>query len=184
MDQCAKENSMGRAARYPSKSAEPVVANAYAVVDNNEVIVPTARVVEFDRPDFHTTSSAYAHIPESIGLVWNDDFFDDSDDHVVAVFDMDYERLISYYRSVSWLAYIGSIFVPNCWWLGLCLGVPCYLNENVNWSVRSQHVAITQNGICYVQAKRKTLWGSSCTDVPKYTITVRLFGKISDILRT
>ena len=158
-------------------NVNPFVANAYAVVAQDDVAsshsrVVTASVVEFDRPDLRTVSAAHAHIPEAIGLVWNDDFFD-NDDSIIAVFDLDYDKIVSYYKSVSWLAYIGTLFFPNCLWIGLCLGVPCHINDNVNWSVRSQHVAITRNGIVYVQDERNTLWGCPCSKASKSTITVR-----------
>ena len=156
--------------------SESVVTNAYVVVDSEEN-VPTARVVEFDCPDLRTVSAGNAHIPEALGLVWEDDYFDDFDGHdnLIAVFDLDYEKMIHYYRSISWLSYGITLCFPNCFWLGCLLGVPCYLNENVNWSIYSQHVAVTKTGICYVQEKRKTLWGCDCTDAPKKIVTVRLY---------
>jgi hypothetical protein len=157
---------------YRKGSAESVVTNAYVVVDSEEEHVPTARVVEFDRPDVRSVTVGNSHIPEAVGLVWEDDYFDDHED-IIAVFDLDYENMVSYYRSISWLTYGITLCFPNCLWMSCLLGVPCYLNDNVNWSILSQHVAITKTGICYVQEKRKTLWGCDCTDSPKKTITVR-----------
>jgi hypothetical protein len=156
-----------------SKGTESVVTNAYVFAEScEEENVPMASVVELDRPNLRTVSARNAYIPEAIGLVWEDDYFEDyNDDNVVAVFDLDYDKMIAYYRSVSWLTYAITLCFPNCLWLSCLLGVPCYLNENVDWSIRSQHVAITKTGICYVQEKRKTLWGCDCTDAPKKTLT-------------
>ena len=154
-------------------STTPIITSAYAVVANDEpsaVVsnnVATA-VAELDRPDVRRVRAAYADIPETQGLTWNDEFFDDDDD-VVAVFDFDYERMVTYYSQISWSFYIGSIFVPNCFWLGLFACVPCYLDKNVNWAVRSQHLAITRDGVRFVQEQRHTMWGAPCTDAGKTT---------------
>lgn len=151
------------------ENSTPVITNAYVVVANDDE--PRTSAVDLARPDVRRVSGAFSNIPETVGLAWTDDFFDDDDD-VVAAFDLDYERMITYYGQISWAAYIGSIFIPNCFWLGLCFGVPCYLNSNVNWDIRSRHVAITRDGVRYAQGMRKTLWGTSCSNAGKIARTV------------
>lgn len=155
-----------------TEKSPSIITNAYAVVSNDDesATVATA-VVDLQRPAVRCVPPAYAHIPETQGLTWTDEFFDDDDD-VVAVFDLDYDRMVAYYAQLSWTAYIASIFIPNCFMLGLCFWVPCFLNQNVNWSVRSQHVCLTRDGVRFVREKRHTLHGFDCTDIGKFTKTV------------
>merc|ERR1712226_1621509 len=104
------------------------------------------------------------------GLSWRDDFFQDyfsenDEDEIVAVFDLDYDRLESHYKCLSWSCLgVSSICMPSIIpWLLIGL-VPCHVNKNVGWSVRSQHVALTKFGILRVQEERPACWGGPyCT---------------------
>jgi hypothetical protein len=109
-------------------------------------------------------SNAYYHIPEARNLVWQDDYFvNDSD--VIAVFDFDYDAMETYYSSIGWTLYGGSLFcLPNLFTLMTFSLLPCYLRNNVSWNVRSKHVAITREGIRFVVERHPTCYGHSCMD--------------------
>jgi hypothetical protein len=158
-----------------TKHASPVVANAYAVLpkeDKSDNVLVTA-AVELARPALNgVTSPAYGHLSEARGLTWADDFFADEDD-IVAVFDLDYENMESYYASLGWTCFAGTLCCPNVFTVALLGLVPCFLNKNVGWSVRAQHVAITRDGVRFVRDKRSTCWGQQCTDAGKSSKTVR-----------
>lgn len=163
-------------------TATPVFAKAYVVVPQGDdsTAAPSsipATVVELDRPDIRRVGAAYAQIPETRGVTWTDEYFDDDDD-VVAVFDLDYDQMVTHYSKLGWACYVATICVPNIFWLATLFGAPCILNDNVNWSVRSQHVAITRDGVKFVQEKRSTCWGYPCTDAGKTTKTIP-FDKIT-----
>merc|ERR1712226_329069 len=71
------------------------------------------------------------------GLSWRDDFFQDyfsenDEDEIVAVFDLDYDRLESHYKCLSWSCLgVSSICMPSIIpWLLIGL-VPCHVNKNV-----------------------------------------------------
>lgn len=147
------------------------IATAYAVVATDESEI---RMMQDEpsgpstRPSIRVAPIGFLDKPgapdcSATTTTWEDDFFD-GDDYVVAVFDLDYDRMVCYYSQLSWTAYIASLFIPNCLVLGLCCGVPCYINKNVHWAVRSQHVALTRDGVRFVQEQRQTLWGFPCTD--------------------
>ena len=155
-----------------------VVPNAYAVVpgaDSNTKPVPTAFVhAEFhDEPALHR--SEFPHIPEARDLTWRDEFFDDESDGVVAVFDLDYEPMESYYERLSWVGYGATCIFPSFFWCLTALGAPCYLRRNVQWAVRAQHVAITRDGVRFVKERRPTCWGLPCSDAGKMSKTVRVY---------
>ena len=100
----------------------------------------------------------FACLPEARGLVWRDDFFDDemmvdspTTNSLVAVFDLDYGAMERHHGTIGWLVLGATAFcMPNlmpC----LCLSlIPCFLNQNVQWNVRAQHVAITTDGVVFV----------------------------------
>jgi hypothetical protein len=161
-----------------TKDATPVViANAYAVLpkeDNSDNVLVTA-AVELARPALNcltTTSPEYAHLSEARGLTWADDFFEDQEG-VVAVFDLDYENMESYYTSLGWTCFAGTLLFPNIFTFAVLGMVPCFLNKNVAWNVRAQHVAVTRDGVQFVHDKRATCWGQQCTDAGKRSKTVR-----------
>ena len=160
----------------------PIVAKAYAVVpsdDDTELDLYSdestyaAKVVDLSRPSMRTVSPAFAHIPEAHGLTWDDDFFDDEEEgDIVAVFDLDYDLMEEFYRKIGIGALGVLLFIPQLLWIALLGLAPCYLNSNVRWCVRAQHVAITRDGIRFVRNKRKTCWGRPWSDAGKWSKTV------------
>ena len=103
-----------------------------------------------------------------------DEYFDDdNDDDIVAVFDLNYQDMENYYSKLGWACYGTTLLCPNVFWFLTVFGVPCFLNQNVSWNVRAQHVAITRNGIKFVKERRPTCWGMNCTDAGKMSKTVR-----------
>eukprot|EP00913_Durusdinium_trenchii_P029232 g27401.t1 len=54
-----------------------------------------------------------------------------------------------------------------------------YAPQNVEWDTRSQHVALTIDGIRFVKERRKTCCGLSCTDQGRESKTVP-YDKITD----
>lgn len=151
---------------------------AYAVIDGKEEFDHVA-AVELDRPNLHQISPEFEHIPETQGISWHDNYFDDDSD-IVAVFDFETELMETYYSQLGWACYGSTLLCPSFFWLGLVLGVPCYLNANVRWNVRSKHVAITRDGVKFVQERRPTCWGWSCTDAGRSSKTVR---KLANLVR-
>lgn len=103
-------------------------------------------------------------------LTWTDTFFDDDED-VIAVFDFDYEAMESFYTSVGWVAFGSTLLYTPFFMLSLFAMVPCYLRQNIRWGARSQHVAITRDGIRFVRDKRRCCWGMPCTDQGKSSKT-------------
>jgi len=91
--------------------------------------------------------------------VAEDDYFRGEDD-VVAVFDFDYEEIVKFQTQLGWMMF--TVF-PPAWALSLCCA-PCVWKKNIQWKVRSQHIALTSDGIRYVKEKHPTLCGLSCTD--------------------
>jgi hypothetical protein len=164
-----------------ASNTTPLVASAYAVLpkedsDTNVSATTTATAVELDRPAFRTVNPRYAHIPEARGLSWADDFFDNvcDEEDIVAVFDLDYESMESYYTSLGWTCLGATLFFPSIFSVALVGLVPCYLGKNVQWNVRSQHVAITRDGVRFVHDKHSTCWGFPFSDAGKSSKTVRL----------
>lgn len=92
---------------------------------------------------------------------------------LVAVFDFDYDRIIEYQKSYQWA--LVKCF-PPCW---PCCCCPWYIDQNIEWSVRAQHVALTVDGIKYVTEKRKNAFGFSHSDIGKFSKTVA-YDKITD----
>jgi len=160
-------------------SNTPIVTNAYAVVpggDDKErpttTAFVTAETVELHQPAVLHRSEY--HLPEARNLTWEDDFFEqEGEDGIVAVFDLDYEQMETYYESLSWTGYAFTCLCPNVFWTISLLGAPCFLRKNVQWAVRSQHVAITRDGVRFVKERRPTCWGLACSDAGKISKTVR-----------
>jgi hypothetical protein len=127
----------------------------------------------------------YGHLPEAAHLSWEDDYFDDDeqavhDENVVAVFDLDYDAMERYWERVSWTSMGASmLLLPHVAWIALLGLAPCYLRQNVRWTIRAQHVAITRDGIRFVRERRPTCWGSACTDAGRSTKTIP-FDHITD----
>lgn len=174
---------MGKTDKTSEISYTPV---ATALPTTDHAAIPAAKAVHYqDDGKFldmnravRTVSAEYADIAETQGLMWQDDFFDDDDD-VVAAFDFDYENMESFYSNISWCWFGLSIFYTPVFTACLVGLAPCYLKRNVQWSVKSQHIAITKDGIRFVRDKRPTCWGMPCTDAGKSSKTVP-FDKITD----
>lgn len=125
-----------------------------------------------------TTAPAHEAPPESSDISWDDAFFD-GDSEVIAAFDFDYATMEDYYVSTGWAYFLSTLLYPPIFALGVVGLVPCFLQKNVTWNVRAQHVAITRDGIRFVKDQRKTCCGCSCTDAGKSSKTVP-FDKITD----
>lgn len=157
---------------------EPVVATAYKVVATTEDEVESANTVATAIPAkmvvsqrLRTVSPLYQHIPEARNLTWTDDFFDEDHEDIVAVFDLDYDSMESFYTNVGWATLACAIMFPQMMTLSLLGLVPCVLRQNIQWTVQAQHVAVTRDGIRFVRDKRKTCWGLPCTDAGKTSKT-------------
>jgi len=94
---------------------------------------------------------------------------------LIATFDFDYEKIIAFDTSLRWAQFI---FCPCTWFSTICC-VPCFINQNVEWAARAQHVTLTVDGIRYVTEKRKALCGLQCTDRGKESKTIP-YDKITD----
>jgi hypothetical protein len=130
-------------------------------------------------------------IPETRDIFWNDDFFDDDD--VIAVFDFDYDKMISFqtplefFSQITTVGCIGLYAAVFFWPLGPLIVValyglslaPFFLRSNVQWRAEAHHVAITRDGIRFVQDRRKAGWGFSICDKGKHSKTVP-YDKITD----
>lgn len=91
------------------------------------------------------------------------------------MFDFDYERIIDFKKKLRWAQFL---FVPPCWISTICC-TPCFINQNVEWHTRAQHLALTVDGIKYVVGRHPSQCGLSCSDVGKASKTVP-YDKITD----
>ena len=108
-------------------------------------------------------------------LRWDDKFFA-NEEGLIAVFDFDYEKISSFKKSVASLS---MLFPPVLIFGALFCCYPCLYQQQIDWDVYSQHVAITRDGIKFVKDKRKTGCGCDCMDAGKSSKTVP-FDKITD----
>jgi len=165
-------------------------ATAYEVVGREEEYEDalttdslTSNMLETGRATF-TVSKSFRHIPEARTLTWTDDFFHereegDFENEIIAVFDFDYDKIEAFNEGLGWVSLFCSLLYPPIFaFLSLIL-CPCFLRKNVQWSARAQHVAVTRDGIRFVEDRRKFLWGLSCMDKGKKAKTVP-FDKITD----
>lgn len=115
------------------------------------------------------------------GVTWTDRYFDDEDfdDDIIAVFDFDYESMETFYTSMGWATLASSVLAPPIFVTNLLGCGPCFLRKNVEWTTRTRHVAITQDGIRFVRARRPYCWGLGMCDQGKSSKTVP-FDKITD----
>ncbi|CAB9529284.1 expressed unknown protein [Seminavis robusta] len=111
-------------------------------------------------PKRFSVLKTYQSIPEASDLEWSDDFFE-GDDGIVAVFDFDYLQIVDFNTQ---MAFAG--LVPT-------------LGSQIEWEAYAQHVAVTVDGIRFVQDKRKSCWGISVCDKGRHSKTVP-FDKITD----
>lgn len=148
--------------------------------------LPTATAVS-DAPLLSGTppeaSSANHHLdlpPEARNKVWDDDFFDlEESSEIIAVFDFDYATMEDFNTKVGFASLAAFCLYPPIFGLAVLGCAPCFLRKNVGWSARSQHVALTRDGIRFVRDRRKTCWGLSCTDAGRSSKTVP-YDKITD----
>ncbi|CAK9008789.1 Uncharacterized protein SCF082_LOCUS10017 [Durusdinium trenchii] len=82
-----------------------------------------------------------------------DDFFD-NERHLVGVFDFDYDEIEDFETKVAWVSLLS---IPCIWPLSLACCGPCFLQQNVEWRTRAQHVALTEDGIKYVTDREPEL---------------------------
>jgi len=117
---------------------------------------------------------------EARNTSWNDDFFDmEESSEIIAVFDFDYATMEDFNTKVGFASLAAFFLYPPVFGLALLGCAPCFLRKNVEWSARSQHVALTRDGIRFVRDRRKTCWGLSCTDAGRSSKTVP-YDKITD----
>lgn len=167
--------------------SSPIVATAYAVVpsegdrnyDDFANMNPTATAIESCQEPTtivheHSVQKSMQYIPEARYLTWMDDYFDTNDDDIVAVFDLDYDLMEDYYTSAAWLGYSSTFLCQNIFWILTVCGTPCLLRRNMHWSVRSQHVAVTRDGVLFVKDRHHTCWGMPWSDAGKVIHKVRM----------
>ena len=106
-------------------------------------------------------------------LTWTDPYFDEEDfeNDVIAVFDFDYPAMETFYTSMGWATFASTILYTPFFVASLLGGAPCYLRKNVEWSTRTQHVAITHDGIRFVHDRRPCCWGLAMCDRGKSSKT-------------
>lgn len=140
-----------------------------------------------------TVPKAYQHISEAQGLEWTDQFFTE-EEGIVAVFDFDYAQMVDFNFqtaavgqmaslgccSLYGLILFGPIFAPIAP-VAITMATlwPCFLKKQVEWAAHAQHVAITRDGIRFVQDQRPSCWGCSVCDKGRHSKTVP-FDKITD----
>jgi len=105
-----------------------------------------------------------------------EDKFFDGEGGLVQTFDFDYDKIIAFEKEQQWCWMM--ICPPACIVSSLCC-VPCFLDQNIEWSTRAQHLALTQDGIRYVVDKHKTGCGFDMNDSGKTSKTVP-YDKITD----
>ncbi|CAE7626928.1 unnamed protein product [Symbiodinium sp. CCMP2592] len=136
-----------------------------------------------DRHESHDTCTWYCQedaVPltgvegDYVAPAARDTYFQ-NEPNLIAPFDFDYDMIVDFTTKLRWAQFL---FVPPCWATCLCC-LPCFLQQNVEWETRSQHVALTIDGIRYVKEKRKTLCGLPCTDKGRESKTVP-YDKITD----
>ena len=146
--------------------------------------LPTATAVS-DAPLLSGTppeaSSTHLDLPpEARNKAWDDDFFDlEESSEIIAVFDFDYATMEDFNTKVGFASLAAFCLYPPIFGLAVLGCTPCFLRKNVEWSARSQHVALTRDGIRFVRDRRKTCWGLSCTDAGRSSKTVP-YDKITD----
>ena len=136
-------------------------------------------------------------LPEARDISWDDDFFqDDEDAGIVAVFDFDYDKMVTMFTRTRFMGQmialgIATFHVGIVFWtieplilllpLGLYLLTltPFILQQQVRWFVYAQHVAITRDGIRFVNDRQSSWCGLSICDRGKNSKTVP-FDKITD----
>lgn len=96
--------------------------------------------------------------------------------HLVATFDFNYDLIINFTKQLREMQLAATC---PCFCCGTCCCVPCFYKQNIEWKTRSQHVALTVDGIRFVKDRHPSCCGLSCTDVGKESKTVP-YDKITD----
>jgi len=104
-----------------------------------------------------------------------DDYFEE-EPGLVGAFDFDYDTIIDFKTTLTCAQLWSCPCIMVCSSLAC---VPCFLKQNIEWTTRAQHVALTVDGIKYVVARHPSQCGLSCTDVGKVSKTVP-YDKITD----
>ena len=144
----------------------PKVCDAETIDENAAV-----RAVLLDKAGYYTARTKYSHIPEAKDLTWEDDFFDNDDDDIVAAFDFDYDAMESYNTQMGFVALGFGIFYPPVLAVAVALAVPWYIRSNAQWTAKATHVAITRDGVRLVHDQRKTCYGCHFSDAGKHSKT-------------
>lgn len=154
-------------AKYSSVSS--LETDDETAVELTEAVAVNLSHLYVDQP-VRTINPEYATLPEIKNLTWTDTFFDDEDD-VIAVFDFDYDSMEKFYTNIGWASVASTLLYTPLFIAQLVGLVPCFLRKNVQWNARSQHVAITRDGIRFVRDRRPCCWGLPCTDQGKSSKT-------------
>jgi hypothetical protein len=102
----------------------------------------------------------FQDLRRTLDLTWEDDFFDDFQDDIVAVFDVDYERLATFETAKGWFILCYMMFVvPHAVIPGLILCTPWSVRRNARWYAQATHVALTKTHVLKVIDKRRICWG-------------------------
>lgn len=96
--------------------------------------------------------------------------------NLIAAFDFDYDTITEFQIKQRWACLLAT--PPVLFASSLCC-YPCFLNQQVHWDARSQHVCLTVDGIRYVKERRKSFCGFRCNDKGKESKTVP-YDKITD----
>lgn len=102
-----------------------------------------------------------------------DDFFTGSEG-LISTWDFDADMIIGFQSRLQW----AQLTCNPAQWLSCLCCYPCYLGKNVEWKTKAQHLALTADGVRYVQEKYPTLCGFSCTDKGR-TSTIIPYDKIA-----
>ncbi|CAK9014314.1 unnamed protein product [Durusdinium trenchii] len=95
--------------------------------------------------------------------------------NLIAPFDFNYDLIIDFKTRVG----MAEVYFNPVMWCSCCCCYPCFLQKNIEWDARSQHLALTVDGIRYVKEKRKSCCGLPCTDRGRESKTVP-YDKITD----
>jgi len=145
---------------------------------------------------FSVTPEYRNKLPEARDISWDDAFFENDHDSVgiVAVFDFDYDQMIRFETQTKivrhfiivavFTVYSYAIFVELVpalvpLFLYILSFAPFLLKDQVRWEVYAQHVAVTLDGIRFVNDRQKSCWGVSICDRGKQSKTVP-YDKITD----
>ena len=163
------------------------VTTDYAKVtsdDDFELQATAVAATDLNAPFHHfQVHENFRHIPEARNLTWTDDFFELEDaDDIVAVFDLDYEAMESFYSNVGWVCIGLSLLYTPLFVIASLTLAPCFLRKNVKWTVRAKHVAITRDGIRFVEDRRACGWGAYAWMSARVPRRVRCFNRLKDDL--